>query len=170
MNQNLIFRTASFDDLESIMEIIDDAKQTLKSRGIDQWQDGYPNRDSIIPDIENQVGTVACINDFIVAYAAIVWSGEPTYNDLREGQWLSDSDYVVVHRLCIRKGHTHHGYATGIMRHIEQAAKERNITSFKIDTHADNQQMRNMLQKSGFRYCGIVYYDHGRRLAYEKPL
>ena len=44
---------ASIDDLASIMEIVIEAKAYLKSQNIDQWQDGYPNEEGLLKDIQN---------------------------------------------------------------------------------------------------------------------
>lgn len=42
----------------------------------------------------------------------------------------------------------------------------------RIDTHADNSVMQNMLKKLGFTFCGTIYVheDHGPRMAFEKIL
>lgn len=48
------FRLAEKSDLDKIMEIIEEAKDYLKTLGIDQWQNGYPNEEKILSDIENR--------------------------------------------------------------------------------------------------------------------
>ena len=40
-------------DIQSILQIINDAKTHLKSQKIDQWQNGYPNQTQIEQDIAN---------------------------------------------------------------------------------------------------------------------
>ena len=41
-------RHTTINDLPEVIEIINQAKLYFKNEGIDQWQDGYPNEDSII--------------------------------------------------------------------------------------------------------------------------
>lgn len=50
---------------------------------------------------------------------------------------------------------------------IEWAFKQ--CGHLRVDTHGDNYVMQNLLQKSGFIYCGIVHVreDNEPRLAYE---
>ena len=48
----MIFRKATETDLNAIMNIISQAQNYLKEQGIDQWQNGYPNRQTIKKDIE----------------------------------------------------------------------------------------------------------------------
>ena len=54
-----MIRKAATKDLEDILEIVEDAQQSLKNRSIDQWQNGYPNRESILADISKGIGFVA---------------------------------------------------------------------------------------------------------------
>ena len=43
---------------------------------------------------------------------------------------------------------------------------DRNI---RIDTHRDNRIMQHLLERHGFRYCGIIYLLSGdERLAYQR--
>lgn len=164
-----MIRKAVTEDLESILEIVGDAQQSLKNRSIDQWQNGYPNRESILADISKGIGFVALSNDEIAAYAAIIINGEPEYQHL-EGNWLSEKDYVVIHRICVKKSCTRQGFASRLMKKAEETALQHNIHSFKIDTHKDNRYMINLLEKEGFAYCGEIHYPHGERIAFEKLL
>ena len=41
------------------MEIIQDAKESLAQRQVDQWQDGYPDEEIIFEDILESRGYVA---------------------------------------------------------------------------------------------------------------
>ena len=164
-----MIRKAVTEDLESILEIVGDAKQSLKSRCIDQWQNGYPNRESILSDIAKDIGFVALRNDEIAAYAAIIINGEPEYQRL-DGKWLSEQDYVVIHRICVRKSCTRQRFASYLMKKAEETALQHNIHSFKIDTHKDNHFMIQLLEKKGFTYCGEIHYTHGDRIAFEKLL
>ena len=47
------FRTAVESDIDNIMDIIKQAQDYLKNQGIDQWQNYYPNPDTIKNDIKN---------------------------------------------------------------------------------------------------------------------
>lgn len=41
--------------------------------------------------------------------------------------------------------------------------------NLKIDTHRDNIVMQHLLDKNGFKYCGVVYLENGsERIAYQK--
>ena len=52
------FRKSTFDDVERILEIIEKAKIELKKLGLDQWQNGYPDREVIENDVKNGISYV----------------------------------------------------------------------------------------------------------------
>ena len=81
----MIFRKATQADIDRIAEIIFYASQRLHKAGIDQWQRGYPNRQSIENDVENGVGMVLSLGSEILAYGAVIFTGEKAYDDLTGG-------------------------------------------------------------------------------------
>ena len=42
------FRIATSDDVSKIMEIVKQAQRYLKDQGINQWQNNYPDKETII--------------------------------------------------------------------------------------------------------------------------
>ena len=101
----------------------------------------------------------------VVAYGAVVFDGEPAY-DAIEGAWLTDGDYVVLHRMAVADGEKGRGVATEFMRRVEAMACGRGTGSMRVDTNFDNRYMLRMLGRLGFVYCGKVRYRSGERLAF----
>jgi len=156
------FRPATATDLDGIMAIIAEAKEQMCREGKHQWDDTYPVRHHIETDIRNGSGAVA-------AYGAVVFSGEPAYAEI-EGRWLTDWPYVVLHRLAVAERTKGHGIGALFIQEAERLAVRAGIHSFKIDTNHDNTRMQRLLAKTGFTYCGIIHYEKGSRMAYEKLL
>lgn len=145
----------------------------MRMLGIDQWQNGYPDRSSVMADLKAGVGRVAADDDGrIAAYAAVIFGHEPNYDCMEAGRWTVETDdYVVVHRIAVDDAFVNRGVATDLMRQIENEALFRGTASFRIDTHRDNGYMRAMLAKLGFVRCGVIRVGDGTpREAYEKPL
>ena len=165
-------RMATYGDVDIACGIIRQARKRMHDLGIDQWQNGYPNRDSIVTDVATGVGRVMCESERIAAYGAVKFGADPTYGRIDGGAWLTaGDDYVVVHRLAVSDDSLHAGVATEFMRQVENEARRRGLASFRVDTHRDNAYMRSMLGKLGFTYCGVIYVSDGSpRLAYEKVL
>ena len=163
------FRLAKINDLKAIMKIIAEAKDYLKSAGIDQWQQGYPNQEVISEDILNQNSYVLIKEDKIVSSAALIFAEDKSYNKIYEGKWLSNEEYAAVHRLAVARDYKGKELGKVLLKKIEKLVLKNSLKSIKIDTHQDNIPMQRLLLKSNFRYCGIIYLeDNSKRLAYEK--
>ena len=167
MNYN--FRKSTPEDIPHIWEILKGAIDRRKKDGSDQWQDGYPNQEVIQQDIEKGIGYVLTDNETIVGYTAILINDEPAYNDLK-GKWLTNDDFVVVHRLAISDEHLGEGLAQKVMLYTEDFALQQNIFSVKVDTNFDNIPMLKIFEKLGYTYCGEVTFRAGIRKAFEKKL
>ena len=59
-------RMAYPNEIKRIMEIIQDAKESLAQRQVDQWQDGYPDEEIIFEDILESRGYVAVEDQEVV--------------------------------------------------------------------------------------------------------
>lgn len=163
------FRIANSSDIPLIWEILQKAIIRRKLDGSDQWQDGYPNPEVIKDDIEKGVGFVLTEEDVIIGYSAVLINDEPAYAKI-EGKWLSNEDFVVLHRVAIADQHLGKGLAKRILAFIEEFALGHDIYSVKADTNYDNLAMMKTFENSGYTYCGEVYFRGSPRKAYEKLL
>ncbi|SDG23032.1 GNAT family N-acetyltransferase [Chitinophaga filiformis] len=161
------FRKALVTEQSRIWEILEQAIIRRKEDGSKQWQDGYPNPDVVRKDIETGVGFVLIEDSTIIGYAAVLINDEPSYADI-EGEWLSNEDFVVVHRVAVAQNHLGKGLSGKILEYIEEYAASENIYSVKVDTNFDNIAMMKILEKRGYIYCGEVYFRGSPRRAYEK--
>jgi len=165
------FRKATLSDANCILEIIRQAQAYLKSQGINQWQNNYPNLETIQKDIQEQIGYVLVKDGIVLGTVAVSFDGEKNYDQIYQGEWKSNQAYAVVHRIAVREEYKGQGLSSIIMDRIEEMCRERGVYSIKIDTHEENQSMQNFLKKSGFEYCGIIYLtDQSKRIAFEKIL
>jgi ribosomal protein S18 acetylase RimI-like enzyme len=165
------FTTAKSENLPSIMRIIHDAQIYLASQDIDQWQNGYPNEESIHKDISQQESfIVSSDGSDIIGTAMFTTQAESTYANI-EGFWLTkdNAKYGVIHRMAVGQNYRKSGIAKFIFNQCEQTLKDRNIASMRIDTHEDNKHMQGLLKNLGYTYCGVIFLDQGeKRLAFEK--
>jgi GNAT superfamily N-acetyltransferase len=163
------FRKAVKAEIPEIWEILQKAIARRKEDGSKQWQDGYPNPDVIQNDIEIGAGYVLIEGETIVAYSALLINDEPEYAKI-EGEWLTNNDFVVFHRVAISETHLGRGLAKKIFGFIEDFALSNNIFSVKADTNFDNPAMLSLFEKLGYKYCGEVYFRGTPRKAFEKVL
>lgn len=156
-------------DIDPIMQIFRQAQASLKAQGVDQWQNGYPNPEIVATDIAAGHDHVCVEADRIAATVTLSFNNEKTYEHIYNGRWLSTEQYGVIHRMAVADDFKGQGLAAALIRQAEQICLSRDIHSLKVDTHRHNQVMQNMLVKSHFLYCGIIYLTDGQeRLAFEK--
>lgn len=163
------FRKAEIVDIPEIMKIIKSAQNYLKNQGIDQWQNNYPNPETIKEDIENDNSYLIESNTKIVATAAIIFGDDPTYDYIEDGAWIAEGKYGVIHRAAVAKESKGQGIMAKIFKETYNLARKKKAISIRIDTHLENQAMQRAIEKENFKYCGIIYTSGGsKRLAYEK--
>lgn len=163
------FRKAKPEDQDQIWDILQTGIKRRKAEGSNQWQDGYPNLDVVNSDIEKGYGYVLTDGEAVIGYCAILINDEPEYDRLR-GEWLSNEDFVVYHRVAIHENYLGKGLAGKMLLHIEEFAKANNIRSLKADTNFDNIGMLKLFEKQGYSYCGEVTFRGSVRKAFEKVL
>lgn len=166
---NYSFRKATTLEIPTIWNILQQAIIRRKEEGSNQWQDGYPNPEVIQKDIQKEAGFVLLEGEIIVGYTAILINDEPEYSKII-GEWLSNDDFVVFHRVAISENHLGKGLAKKMLQFIEDFAVSNSIYSVKADTNFDNSAMLYIFEKSGYSYCGKVYFRGSERKAFEKVL
>lgn len=165
------FRQAKISDLDQIVEIIELSKKYLKETKVDQWQDGYPAKEDLRRDIESGNSYVLTNKDEIVATTVISLDGESTYNSIFNGEWITNDEYIVMHRVAVHDKYKGKGIFKELIKEAESFALNKGISSIKIDTHRDNISMQRAVVKNDFKKCGIIYLEDGsERIAFEKVL
>lgn len=156
-------RKATMMDLDAIMPIYERARVFMEENGNpNQWGDGYPQRDVIEADIQNENFYVCEKDDEICGGFALIYGNDPTYDVIEEGAWLNEEPYATIHRLVSART------VQGVAEQCFQWCWERH-QNLRIDTHEDNAIMQYVIQKAGFWPCGIIYVrDKTQRLAFQK--
>jgi GNAT superfamily N-acetyltransferase len=162
----MILRKANLSEAPVIWTILQQAIAQRKRDGSTQWQNGYPNEESVQEDITNGYAYVLLENEVIVAYAAIIFGIEPAI----QGKWLTNGDYVVVHRVATSEAVKGKGIATRLFKMIEDLCLQQKVYSIKVDTNFDNVPMLKIMDKLSYTYCGEVFFNNAPRKAYEKVL
>lgn len=156
-------RKSTLQDLQEIEQLYADARDFMRENGNPtQWGEHYPPIDLIKDDIENQVSYVCVEKDEIVAtFFYQKRMDDSTYHVIENGNWISDEEYGVIHRITAKRG------TKGVASYcITQCYKE--CGHLRMDTHENNIPMQRLLEKLGFQKCGIIYVANGSpRIAYE---
>lgn len=159
-------RNAQIEDLPQLRRIYDAAKAYMDASGNpNQWKAGYPPEEFLRQDIELD-RLYVCEEDGAL-HGVFLFSvmKDPTYHYI-DGAWLNDEPYGVIHRIAsdgARKRIFH-----TVLDFCKEKMKEQCIKNLRIDTHADNKTMQHLVEKNGFKRCGIIYLENGSpRIAYQ---
>jgi len=158
-------RLAFPNEVNQIMQVIEGAKKCLAEAGSTQWQNGYPDADTIIEDIISGQAYVALEEGELLAYAAVTKSPEKAYEAIYDGNWEGrESEYLVFHRIAVASEVQGQGVAQTFLEGLIEGF---DYLDFRSDTHAKNKAMQHIFEKLGFKQVGKVPVD-GERLAYQK--
>ena len=145
------FRQAKISDLDQIVEIIELSKKYLKETKVDQWQNGYPAKEDLRRDIESGNSYVLTNKDEIVATTLISLEGESTYNSIFNGEWITNEEYIVMHRVAVHEKYKGKVIFKELIKEAESLALNKGIFIIKIDTHRDNISMQRAVVKNDFQ-------------------
>ena len=160
---------AQAQDIEICSKIIDEGRAFQQEQGFTQWTEDYPNIDTIREDLAAKKGYVIKVDGVIAGYMCIDFDGEPTYNNI-EGAWQSDAEYAVVHRMAFSRQFRGMGLADICWQLIEAHCREKGLGYIRIETDAQNKRMQHVLEKNGFKRCGVIIFQGSGKLAYDKIL
>jgi ribosomal protein S18 acetylase RimI-like enzyme len=174
INKNV--RKANINDLDTILEIVEDARELSRSLKSKQWlgKDKYPNLETFKKDITNDELYVYVNKNKVVGFCAISNKPEPTYLKIYQGKWLTNNQpYIVFHRLAVSKQSYGQGIGLELLRFAESIARHNKFKSIRLDTSKENQPMRKLVDKLDYKYCGLIKLgkyigEEDQRLAFEK--
>lgn len=163
----MTIRKTTCADIDTIMAIYEHARAFMADHGNPtQWGPrSWPPRALVLQDLE-QGRSYVCEQDGRIVGTFFYDSGtdiEETYRTMEGGSWSFDKPYGVIHRIA----------SAGTVKGFGQFCIDWALNQcdyLRIDTHRDNVVMRNLLDKLGFRYCGIIYVENGTspRMAYDR--
>ncbi len=170
-------RRATGADVDEIMSVLAEGAAFLAEQGVDQWQDGYPQREIIEADVAAGRGWFFTCGDEGAGYVCYDMRRNPDYEIIKGGKWLTaGEDYCAIHRSAVRAKYRGSGLAGEMFSLGEDLAAGMGKTSVRVDTHHDNAPMHRLAQRLGYEYCGVVTLadveagHEARRDAFEKLL
>lgn len=158
----LTIRQTTLADIERLQDVFAEARRFMVATGNpNQWAPTYPSDEQLARDIESGDSYVCLHEGRIVATFLLRGGVDPAYDVIYDGQWTNDNPYATIHRIAST------GEVKGIFATAMRFALERYQT-LRIDTHRDNRVMQHLVERAGFRYCGIIHCWNGdERLAYQ---
>ena len=158
---NYIVQKAIREDLPQIEEIYAYARKFMADNGNpNQWGTTTPPTYQLEDDIEKGDLYVLIQDNTIHGVFYFYIGPDPTYGEIEDGCWRSDTTYGTIHRIA--------GDGSGGVLAAAVGFGKQLINHIRIDTHHDNKIMQKAVLKYGFRRSGIIYLEDGDpRIAYD---
>lgn len=156
-------RQSVFTDIDEIMNCISFARKLMRESGNTiQWTNGYPSKELMLESIEKGFNYLIINENKVVATFDFIIDDDSNYSFIENGSWLNDEKYGVIHRLASN------GKAKGVAQFCFNWCFSQ-FQNIRIDTHETNLPMQKVLEKLGYKKCGIIYVADGTpRLAFQK--
>ena len=142
--------------------------------GSPQWQNGYPNQETLTQDIAMQTNWVLINDNKVAATATLQHTPEPTYRNITQGQWQQpDEPYATIHRVAISSNYRGQGLSKLLFSNLLTVGQMQGIKNFRVDTHRSNKAMQHIAENFNFKKRGIIKVNDQNdpeRLAYELNL
>ena len=117
-----------------------------------QWREDYPTVAVVADDIKQQRGFVCVADDDTTVLGTFALSPyEAVYDHLVRGAWSAERPYQVIHRMGTIPGH---GAGMFIMSYLQA-----HYEYLRVDTYERNRSMIHLLEKTGFKQCGVAFYE-----------
>lgn len=165
----LIFRPANESDRDAVLEIYLDASNSLKKDGVDQWQGKYVPS---FKDFDEHLGVDLYVLEYhktIVSTVCLVEGIDEDYENIN-GKWNTEIPYLSIHKVATSKRYKKQSFGKKMMIFVENFAKNKKM-DLRIDTHRDNNKMRNFILSCGYKYTGeVILQGELKRLGYDKKI
>lgn len=164
----MIIRLATFNDIPTIMQLVQEVVPVMQASGNFQWDNSYPNAVVFEKDICLNQLWVADIDGEIGGIIAITTDQDAEYAQVG---WDITETAIVTHRLAVSVNHRRRGIAKALLKQAEIVALKLGIKILRIDTNSNNKATRLLFPKLGYEFAGEIslsFKPNLRFYCYEK--
>lgn len=160
-----MIRLGKPEDVDAVTALTRACGKHLRENGIDQWDENYPDRDSLLRDAETETLFVYSEAETIIAVVVLNQTQDEEYDQI---EWLTDdsSKNLVVHRLAVDPNHQGKGIARKLMDFAENYAKEQKYDSIRLDTFSQNPRNQRFYLNRGYKELGSVFLKYKKEHPY----
>lgn len=164
----MLYRLAEEKDLDKICSLVEQAIKEMERQKIYQWDDLYPTRADFLEDIQKHQLYAGLIDNDIAVIYALNRDSDAQY---KNGRWkYPDSEYRIIHRLCVHPKYQNRGVAKNTLLHIEKDLGEKGVETMRLDVFSNNPFALSLYENSGYERVGSADWRKGRFYLMEKRL
>jgi len=168
---NVDVQLASAGDLDALARLLGDCVREMQARGLDQWDDVYPNRATLEADVAAGTlyrATLAGGGGELIGSLTLNQHHDPEYAEV---PWqVTAQPVALVHRLMVHPSVQHRGLGRFLMRFAERRAWELGFRALRLDTYLANDRALALYRSLGYGEPGQVRFRKGLFACFEKAL
>ena len=166
---DLSIARASEHDVDRVMTLIAACIADMRKAGIEQWDDVYPDRPTLLQDARDGTLYLASVAAEPLVGVLVVNSVQsPEYSDV---SWtIPGARIAVVHRLMIDPRYQRRGLARELMRFAEERAAALGCDCVRLDAYSKNPGALQLYDRLGYHDAGSVTFRKGVFRCFEKKL
>lgn len=139
-----------------VMEIFSRCIYSMREQGIYQWDEIYPDLESVVEDARSQSLFVARQDERCVGSVCLNRNAPEQY---RSVSWSYPSmSALVVHRLCVDPQWQRQGVARQLMDFAEQFAQLEGYAIIRLDAYLGNPTAIQLYERRGYQRMGEVHF------------
>ena len=162
------YRLANESDIEVISDIVKSAIAEMERNNVFQWDDVYPTKDDFLDDIKKGQLFVGILEGDISVIYTINKEYDEQYNN---GNWkYPNSEYRIIHRLCVNPKYQNRGIAKNTLTHIENELRGSGVETIRLDAYCNNPFALSLYNNNGYEKAGIAELRKGTFFLMEKHL
>lgn len=146
-------------ELDAILALTKACGKHMRDNEIDQWDENYPDRKSILNDLETETLFVYREDDEVLGIVVLNESQDEEYGELNWSTSMTDRN-IVVHRLAVHPDRQGKGLARKLMDFAEKWAKENKYDAIRLDTFSQNPRNQKFYTNRGYADLGSVYLKY----------
>jgi GNAT superfamily N-acetyltransferase len=154
--------------LEEVLSLVSSVVARMRSQGIDQWDELYPNRDVLADDLGSGAGFGVFLDRTLVGYMCLNGTQSPEYASVAWG--TSEGPVLVIHRLCTRPQNQGQGLGQALVEFAQDRAQELGVRTIRLDAFTQNPWALRLYERNGYQRRGSVRFRKGEFFVYEKLL
>jgi RimJ/RimL family protein N-acetyltransferase len=162
-------RLADETDVDRAMALVRDCIDDMQQAGIDQWDELYPTRATVLSDARD--GTLYLASLETEPVIGILVLNEYQNPEYAKVPWTTSGVPVaVVHRLMVNPRYQRRGIARQLMRLAEERASKLGYGAIRLDAFTANPRALRLYHGLGYHDAGWVTFRKGVFRCFEKRL
>jgi ribosomal protein S18 acetylase RimI-like enzyme len=163
-NKNFIVKSADLNDINQILVLAEKINKDLLSKGFDQWNHGYPNKDTFIIDINDNTQFVLNHKDNIVGLISI--------NPLRNKNFFqakfrdTSINFRIISRLAIDPDFQSLGLAGEMMKFAENKIISDGFSSIRLGALKNYTKVVEFYNRRNYKIVDEMYVERTNHTYY----